>query len=157
MPLTRAVGMLGTVAAAQRRFAATPTPRWIATWETTHYCAADRKLASVLTVSYALKIDLGPCLVVGRVSAHAAHYVSADHRWPVFSPKALQLVNDVLRSEGFAACTSPDGWKDSEDLVTSSHEQSLQPDWAGSIVCTYCARCRFAGFAAAENGRSLRS
>src|ERR1022692_3582234 len=40
MPLTRAVGMLGTVAAAQRRFAATPTPRWIATRGTTHYFAA---------------------------------------------------------------------------------------------------------------------
>lgn len=66
-------------------------------------------------------------MVVGRGSAHAAHYVSADRRWLVTGPPAKQLIDDVLGSRGLAACTSPDSWKDSEDLVTSSHEQSLHP------------------------------
>lgn len=68
-------------------------------------------------------------MVVGRVSAHAAHYVSAYSRWLVAGPPAKQLINNVLRSKGLAACTSPDSWKDSEDLVTSSHEQSMHPGW----------------------------
>jgi hypothetical protein len=70
-------------------------------------------------------------MVVGRVGAHTAHYVSADRRWLVAGPPALQLINDVLRSKGFAACPTPDSWKDREDLVTSSHEQSLHLGWVG--------------------------
>ena len=80
---------------------------------------------TVLAVSYALQIIVGSCMVVRRIGAHAAHYVSADGRRLVASALALQLVDDVLRSEGLPAGTSPDSWKHGADLITSSHQQSL--------------------------------
>ena len=90
--------------------------------------AADRRLASaVLAVTYALEVGVGPCMMVRSVGAHAAHYVSTDSRWLVARPLALQLIDDVLGTEGVAACASPDGWKDGKDLVTSSHHQILHP------------------------------
>jgi hypothetical protein len=70
-------------------------------------------------------------MVVGRVGAHATHYVSADGRRLVPGPLALQLIDDVLRSEGLATRASPNRWKDGEDLITSSHSQSLHRGWAG--------------------------
>lgn len=81
--------------------------------------------STVLAVSYALQIIVGSCVVVRRIGAHAAHYVSADGRRLVAGPLALQLIDDVLRSEGLPAGTSPDSWKHGENLITSSHRPSL--------------------------------
>jgi hypothetical protein len=73
-------------------------------------------------------------MVVRRIGAHATHYVSADGRRLVASPLALQLIDDVLRSKGLAARTSPDSWKDGEDLITSSHRHSVHRAGPASIV-----------------------
>lgn len=62
MPLTRAVGMPGTVAA-QPRLAATPDPRRNATPGTMHYIAADRVSSVVLRVGACLTPrDRAACL-----------------------------------------------------------------------------------------------
>ena len=104
-----------------------------------HTHAADHDSApTVLTVSYALKITVSSCVVIGRVGAHATHYVGADRRWLVASPPALQLIDDILRSKGLAPCASTDGRKSGEDLITSSHRQSLHhvgPDATARSIC----------------------
>jgi len=80
---------------------------------------------TVVAIGYTFKIIVGPHMVVRCVGAHATDYVCADSRRFVTGPLPPQLIDDFLRGEGLAAGSSPDCWKDSEDLITSGHRESL--------------------------------
>lgn len=87
-------------------------------------------------------------MMIRRIGAHTTDYVRADGRRLVAGSPTLQLINDFLWSEGLTTCSSPDGWKDGEDLITSGHKESLselasfgQPAHAAYVLYRRAGSC----------------